>query len=176
MKNTKEFIEKAKEIHKNKYSYEKAKYINAKTKLIITCNKHGDFMQTPDNHIYTKKGCKICAGLKKYTNNEIIEKFKKVHGNKYDYSLVQYDGMFKKIKIICSKHGIFEQTPKNHVEGKGCGKCHGRHQTTKDVVEKGCIIHNGLYNYSKVEYKNMKTKIIIICNKHGEFSQTPDTP
>ena len=175
MHNTKEFIEKAIEIHGNKYSYEKSNYINAKTKITITCHKHGDFEQTPDNHIYTKKGCKICAGLKKYTTSEIIEKFKKVHGEKYDYSLVDYRGMFKKIKIICKIHGIFEQTPKNHVEGKECGKCHGRNQTTEEIISKFKSIHGETYNYSKVLYENMKTKIIIICPKHGEFFQIPDT-
>lgn len=175
MKNTIEFLERAKAIHGEKYSYKKSIYINAKTKLIITCPKHGDFEQTPDNHIYTKKGCMMCAGLKKYTSDEIVEKFKRVHAEKYDYSLVDYRGMFKKIKIICKIHGVFEQTPKNHVEGKGCGKCHGRHQTTDDVIKKFISRHKGLYNYSKVVYKNMKTKIIITCGKHGDFSQTPDT-
>jgi hypothetical protein len=175
MHNLKEFIEKAEEIHKNKYSYDKSNYVNAKTKLIITCHKHGDFSQTPDNHIYTKKGCKECAGVKKYTTEEIINKFKKTHGEKYDYSFVEYKGMFEKIKIICKIHGVFEQTPKNHVEGKECGKCHGRHQTTEGVLKRFEVIHKNIYDYSKVVYNNMKENVIITCKKHGDFLQMPDT-
>lgn len=175
MKNTNDFIKIAQEIHKGKYLYEKAVYINAKTKLTITCKKHGDFLQTPNNHIYSKQGCLICAGLKKYSNEEIIEKFKKKHGEKYDYSLVEYFGMFKKVKILCKIHGIFEQTPKNHITGKGCGKCRGLHQTNTEIINRFQLIHDDLYDYLKTIYKNMKTKVIIICSKHGEFLQTPDT-
>lgn len=175
MNDTKSFIKEAKKIHGEKYLYEKSNYVNAKTKLIITCKEHGDFVQTPDNHIYTKKGCIFCAGLKKYSTEEIVKKFNNIHGKKYDYSLVDYDGMFKKIKIICSEHGVFEQTPKNHVEGKECGKCHGRNQTTDEIIERFKIIHKNMYDYSKTIYKNMKENITIICKKHGEFLQTPDT-
>jgi len=175
MHNTKEFIEIAKKIHGNKYSYDKSEYINAKTKLTITCCKHGDFVQTPDAHIYAKKGCLKCSGAKKYSTEEIIEKFKKTHGNKYNYSLVDYCGMFKKVKIICKEHGVFEQTPKNHIMGKECGKCHGRNKTNIEFIEECKIVHKNLYDYSKVKYKNMKTKVKIVCVKHGDFLQTPET-
>jgi len=175
MEKTLKFIEKAKGIHNEKYTYKKSKYVNAKTKLIITCPIHDDFEQTPDNHIYTKKGCSMCAGVKKYSNKEIIEKFKLVHKKLYNYSAVRYDGMFKKVKVICEIHGVFTQTPKNHLLGKGCGKCKGKHQTTKDIIQKFKKIHEELYDYSKVDYKKMKTKVIIICKKHGKFSQTPET-
>ena len=64
----------------------------------------------------------------------IIEKFNKIHGNKYDYSLVEYVNNTTKVKIICPIHGIFEQTPKSHLDGNNCYKCH--FTTTNDFIKK----------------------------------------
>jgi len=120
-----EFIERANIVHNNKYNYDKAIYINRRTKLIITCKIHGDFEQNAWSHL-SGYGCKIC-GLKKgvlgYTTNEFIEKAIHIHGNKYDYSESNYTGNHNKLKIICPIHGVFEQTPNSHLVGSGCNKC-----------------------------------------------------
>ena len=110
--------------------------------------------------------------------NEIfIEKSIKIHGDKYDYSLVEYDNCKKKVKIICKEHGIFEQTPDNHTNQKrGCPFCGGSIKSTKEeFIIKSNIKHEYKYDYSLVEYINNKTKVDIICKEHGIFKQNPSS-
>lgn len=101
---------------------------------------------------------------------EWIEKAKKIHGNRYDYSLVEYKGWNIKVKIICSKHGIFEQLPNDHLSGFNCSKCYGNYKmNTIEYIEKAKEIHGDKYDYSLVEYVNNNTKVKIICKTHGMF-------
>jgi hypothetical protein len=106
------------------------------------------------------------------TTEQFIEESIRVHGDKYDYSLVDYVNNYTKVKIICSKHGIFEQQPKPHLYGQGCPKC--RSFTLNDFIIKSKQKHGNTYDYSLVEYKNDKTKVKIICPKHGAFEQSPN--
>jgi very-short-patch-repair endonuclease len=108
---------------------------------------------------------------KKLTTVEFIEKAKNIHGNKYDYSFVEYINNHIKVKIICSIHGVFEQRPIEHLSGCGCLKCSGKNKTTTDFISEANLIHNNKYDYSLVNYKNSKLKIKIICKKHGMFEQ-----
>ena len=175
---TKEFIEKAKKVHSNKYDYSKAEYIDAKTKVCIICFKHGEFWQTPSNHL-KGRGCLKCglesmASLQTKTTEEFIEKAKIVHGGKYDYSNVEYKNVNKKICITCPTHGYFWQKPSNHLNGQGCPCCYGNlRKTTSQFINDARKIHGNKYDYSKVEYVNNRTKVCIICQKHGEFWQEP---
>jgi very-short-patch-repair endonuclease len=110
-----------------------------------------------------------------------IEKAKIVHGNKYDYSLVDYKNNYTKVKIICPIHGVFEQKPYAHTSNKsGCPKC-GLEKSSKKqrmsyekFIEKAKTVHGNKYDYSLVKYINAKTKIKIICPIHGVFEQIPD--
>ena len=112
--------------------------------------------------------------MKKSNTEEFIKKAKKVHGNKYDYSKVNYVGNKIEVTIICPEHGEFEQTPKGHLRGQGCPKCNGGVvQTTEEFIKKAKEIHGDKYDYSKVNYINMRTKVVIICPEHGEFEQRP---
>jgi len=111
----------------------------------------------------------------KYTQEEIIKIFKSVHNEKYDYTKVIYDGKFKKVCIVCKKHGEFHQTPHNHTNGKGCPKCAKKFMDTEYFIELAIEKHNNKYNYSEVVYKTAKEKIKILCPIHGIFYQTPDT-
>lgn len=120
---TEKFREKASKIHNNRYDYSKSIYETAHIPIVITCKIHGDFYQTPNNHIYCQKGCSACAQNKKYTTNEFIQKATKIHNAAYDYSLVVYTGCFDRVTIICPKHGKFIQAPSEHLYGKGCIKC-----------------------------------------------------
>ena len=106
---------------------------------------------------------------------QFIEKATRVHGDKYEYDLVEYTLPHSKIKITCPTHGAFEQTPSNHINGKqGCPSCSGRQRLTTDqFVSKAQQRHNHAYDYSLVEYKNNKTKVKIGCHTHGVFEQTP---
>lgn len=108
---------------------------------------------------------------------DFIEKAKSIHGNEYDYNMVEYINNRTKIKIICAKHGVFEQSPANHTHCKlkqGCPEC-GKSKTKKvTFLEDAKIVHKNKYDYSKVNYSGCKEKVIIICPTHGEFLQKPD--
>ena len=121
------FIEKAQKIHGDKYDYSKVEYKTISTKVCIICPKHGEFWQTPSLHIWSKNGCDKCGGTYKSNTDEFIEKAKKIHGNKYDYSKVEYKGNKLKVCIICPDHGEFHQKPNGHLSGRGCPKCKSSH-------------------------------------------------
>lgn len=177
---TKEFIKKAKTIHKDKYIYDKTLYTNSRQKVIITCPIHGDFEQLANAHL-KGQGCPQCCHPNKVLDKSIILKqFKEVHGNKYDYS--QLPDVLKnhdKVPIICYKHGIFVQTVSQHKIGQGCPKCASIKQSERqtysweELVNKFNTIHNGKYDYSKAKYSDMNTPICIVCPIHGEFWQKP---
>lgn len=238
------WIEKAKQIHSNKYDYSKVEYNNCRDFVVIICPIHGEFTQMACRHLIGN-GCPKCAKDKRaktcskkkttdefikecekkygnkfdYTNVEYInshtkvhlinnetkedvymtpttilsrnivgknkvdtEKFitkaKKIHGNKYDYSDTIYVDSKTKIKFICPKHGVVEQLPENHLK-YGCRFCSReqsaikRTKTLEQFINDAKKIHGDRYDYSKVEYKGNKTKVRIICKKHGEFLQSP---
>lgn len=118
---TSEFIQKSLKVHNSRYSYEEVNYINSTTKVTITCPEHGDWRISPNNLI-TGKGCPRCVGMYK-TTQEVVEKFKNVHGDKYDYSKTKYENSTTKVTITCPEHGDFIQKPSHHYQGKGCPKC-----------------------------------------------------
>ena len=111
----------------------------------------------------------------KLTKDVLIDRFKNIHKNEFDYSLVEYKCLDSKIKIICSIHGIFEQTPRNHLLGNSCFECSKRKKskTNIDFIIQAKLIHNNFYDYSLTNYKNYLTKVKIICPIHGEFEQLP---
>ena len=174
---TQVFIERAIEKHGDKYNYSKVKYININTKVCIICPKHGEFWQIPKSHLkgYGCKKCAIEASSIKYamTKGEFVEKAKKVHGEIYDYSKVNYINSQTKILIKCNKCGKeFWQTPNKHLMGRGCPSCNrGVKMSLKEFIEKADKVHNNKYDYSKVEFENGRDFITIICPKHGEFKQ-----
>jgi very-short-patch-repair endonuclease len=182
---TKQFIEKAMKKHGDKYDYSLSVYNGGKSKIKIICPIHGLFTQEVRVHINNGSGCPKCANTiiaKKISMDKkhFLNKSKKIHNNKYDYSLVEYKNAKQNIKIICKIHGIFEQTPSNHYKGLGCPKCGNISKSNKLVksTENFLIdakkIHKNLYDYSLVEYKNAKQNIKIICKIHGIFEQTPN--
>lgn len=171
---TDEFISKAVSIHNNKFDYSKVEYINNSTKIIIICPIHGEFSQIPNSHLLGFS-CLKCHNLN-VTTDDFIKKAIVIHNNNYDYSLVKYKHSKECIKIICPIHGEFEQTPNLHLRGSSCPKCGGTSKSNKkEFIEKSNIKHNYLYYYSKTNYINSKTKVIIICKIHGEFNQQPDS-
>lgn len=111
----------------------------------------------------------------KLSLNEVLNRFMSIHGNKYDYSNFQYNGVFDKSEIICNKHGTFLQSYNNHIRGSGCVKCANDNKRIgadkfKNIANK---IHKNKYSYDKVVYKNNKTKVIVTCLKHGDFKIAP---
>lgn len=171
---TKEFIERAKKVHGDKYSYDKVNYINNKTKVCIICPKHGEFWQTPESHL-VGEGCRYCARRYKKTTEDFIREAIEIHGVRYDYSKVDYKSTMEKVIIICPKHGEFLQTPSKHLTGQGCPNCRrNKKDTTESFIEKAKKVHGNCYDYDNTEYVNNWTKLRIICPEHGEFWQTPN--
>jgi len=124
--------------------------------------------------------------MKKLSQEEVLRRFKYKYGDKYDYSKVQYKTYSTEVKIICpvDNHGEFFVKPKMHMIGSECPKCYKRKSnkklSKKEFIERSNIVHNYKYDYSKVNYKNVRTEVIITCNKldnnlvpHGEFLQLP---
>ena len=171
MKTTKIFIEELLNVFGNKYDYSKIEYINSKTKVCVICPKHGEFYATPHN-LLKKRGCPKCVGKYK-TTEDFIKQSQKIHNNKYDYSKTEYKNANDKIIIICPKHGEFTMSPNKHLMGCGCPKCVGKYKTTEDFIKQLQNIFGDKYDYSKVKYVNAKTKVCVICPKHGEFYTTP---
>lgn len=127
--NTEEFIEKAHEIHGDKYSYEKAVYVGCTKPLVIVCPIHGEFLMSPHKHISGKQGCPECGKLaraaKRNKGAQFVERAKAIHGDKYDYSLVDYKTCKDRVEIVCNECGKhFTQTPDNHLNlQRGCPFC-----------------------------------------------------
>jgi very-short-patch-repair endonuclease len=189
--NTEEFIIKSNKIHNNKYIYDDVDYYNWNKKVSIICREHGCFMQSPNIHL-RGSGCPKCKKgrprnpikkIDKINNLQIkkeyfIEISKKVHNNYYDYSCVEYTASNKKVKILCRKHGEFEQTPTHHKRGNGCPSCSyensfGPRITTADFISISKKRHHNYYSYDKSEYSGNKSKVVITCPKHGSFLQIP---
>jgi G:T-mismatch repair DNA endonuclease (very short patch repair protein) len=170
-----EFKQKAKKVHNNFYDYSFVKYKNNFTNVEIICPLHGSFKQTPGNHTIRKQGCPSCAGVKKTTIKDFKQKAEKKHGKKYDYLFTkEIKNNRMTIDIICLKHGKFKQSITNHLNGAGCPTCAKNVKLTQDEFLTLCReIYKNKYDYTFSKYKNSKTKIKIICKKHGSFWKTP---
>lgn len=131
--NTSSFIRKAKNIHGDRYDYSLSDYINARTKVIIICPMHGKFEQTPRNHVQGNI-CYKCSFDNKIKPDYFINKAKQKHDDKYDYTKVIYKNARTKVDIVCPEHGIFQQTPKSHLQGSGCPKCSLKQKIDLSVV------------------------------------------
>jgi len=177
---TKDFITKAKKVHGNKFIYTKVNYQLSRIKVIIICPTHGEFLQTPNNHL-RGRGCETCSyiGRSQKDNEYFLNKAREKHGDKYDYSKVQYKGSKKKVIIICDKHGEFLKSPGNHYKGQGCLECaelnsrYKRKLGVDEFINRSNKVHNNKYDYSNVEYRNNSIKVNIRCVIHGEFLQSP---
>lgn len=178
---TQEFLERARKAHGDKYDYSKAEYVNSDKKVCIICPKHGEFWQRPADHI-RGIGCRFCYGNEKNTKEQFVEKAKKLYGDKYDYSKVEYNGNKVKVCIICHEkdefgreHGEFWQRPNDHLSGYACPRCGNNYKkSTEEFILQAKKVHGDKYNYSNVNYKSSHEKVCIICPKHGEFWQTPN--
>ena len=122
---TEEFITRAREVHGGRYDYSLVEYVNSRTNIRIICPEHGVFDQLANNHLVLKHGCPQCATEQKcLTTGEFITRAREVHGDRYDYTQVEYINNSTPVKIICPEHGEFEQRPDMHLHQKqGCPQC-----------------------------------------------------
>lgn len=176
-----DFIIKANKIHNNKYDYSHITNFEGYTskKLKIVCPIHGEFEQSYSSHIHKKRGCPKCSGKAKLTLEDFIIRANVKHNYKYNYDKVSITKAHEKVTIICPEHGEFQQTASNHLYGQGCPICANmqmrkeRQWDKNQFIAEATSIHNNYYDYSKVDYINQNTKVIIVCPEHGEFEQLP---
>jgi hypothetical protein len=182
IKSKEDFLIRAKNVHGDKYNYDLVEYINRSTKIKILCNMcNSIFEQVPSRHLYGD-GCRKCGYIllqNKFKSNrdEFVYKAKNIHGDKYNYDLVEYINNNTKVKILCNIcNCLFEQMPRSHLKGDGCKLCSydKRRGSTEEFIIKAKNTHGVKYNYDLVEYHNRKTKVKIKCNKCTQiFEQLP---
>ena len=182
--------------HGDKYDLSNVEYKGMRDYVTAICPIHGEFKINAYDFV-NKRGCgkcgieersKITRGIKKefkhrskLTTEEFIRKAKEVHGDKYDYSKVEYINNKTKVCIICPLHGEFWQNPFSHLKGHNCGKCGSKSTaktqsyTTETFIEKAKEVHGDKYDYSSTCYKGCYEKVDIICPIHGKFSQKPSS-
>lgn len=179
---TEEFIERAREIHGDRYDYSNTVCTGSKNNVEIYCKKHKcTFTQQAGSHL-RGCGCPLCGKeprRKLRTSvKSFIKKSREIHGNDYDYSEVDYKGVEKKVCIKCNKCGQkFWQSPSKHLSGRGCPNCKLSFLSSKfrkprsEFIEQANKVHGYGYDYSKVTFNSLHDKITIICPEHGEFIQ-----
>lgn len=156
-------------------------YHNNKTPMVFTCEYGHEWTTTPDIAITQLRGCPYCKLERSlYTRApNFITKASKLHDNKYDYSNVEYTNSHTKVIIICSTHGEFTQTPRNHLNGQGCPKCANEKLKIApiDFITRSNVAHAGMYDYSLIDMStrfNIRHKQPILCPIHGIFHQRGD--
>lgn len=183
---TAEFIAKAREVHGDKYYYDKVNYVNSSTKVIITCPIHGDFEITPENHLHSKQGCNKCGiesrvAKSRLSKDEFVERANAVHHNFYNYDKVVYINSHSRVVITCPIHGDFKQLPYQHLNGHGCKKCatlstkEKERISLEEFISRSKACHTIQYDYSKVDLNGLNSEVCIICPIHGEFKQLANT-
>jgi hypothetical protein len=169
----KDFIERSKEKHGDKYDYSLVEYKNSKHRVKIICKKHSVFLQSPSTHM-SGGDCRKCIGYIPLEKDEFIRLSRIVHGDIYDYSLYKYINNKTNVDIICHKHGIFNQNPQYHTKGGNCPKCCTTYKRTTDsFINQSKFIHGEKYIYNKTIYINSSTKVIVTCRIHGDFKIIP---
>ena len=187
--NTNEWIEKAKYVHNNYFSYEKSEYKGSNNKIIVTCPVHGDFEVKANNHLngYNCKKCqlegikhnitklpKTNSSTKKLTNDTFIFRAKMIHPN-FDFSKCNYINHKTHVTIICPIHGEFKISPLKLLKGQGCAMCsNNKKLTTEEFIERSKLIHGDLFYYNKCEYISTHKNVILTCKKcNSDFKVLP---
>jgi hypothetical protein len=169
--------------HRKTYLYHKVVYINDRTKITIVCRIHGEFEQTPGNHLQGN-GCTLCgfhtrATAKTLTQDQCIERFRDAHGTWYCYDEVAYVGQNDPVVIICPDHGRFEQRPAVHWAGMGCRDCgvertaESQRMATDEFIARANRVHSHKWDYTLTNYVRGHDKVVIGCPSHGLFEQDP---
>lgn len=174
-----EFIAAARKVHGDRYEYDAATYVNSQTPIQIRCAVHGLFRQKPSNHV-SGDGCRKCAqqdiaDRQRYTTEQFIDKARQIHGDRYSYEQVHYLNSREPVAIECRIHGIFKQSPSNHLKGQNCPECCKPKVDTKVFIERARQIHGDRFSYERVNYSNNSTPVEIVCRLHGVFKQQPST-
>lgn len=138
-KNSQEAIEDFKKVHGDNYDYSEVEFIKTEIKVKIICKKCGkSFLQRPASHLRGTR-CGHCYGSARLTTDEFIKRSRKIHGNKYIYPEMgehktEYIKSFIKTWIVCPEHGLFQQEPRQHLNGRGCKEC--GYDRTREAIKR----------------------------------------
>ena len=175
---TESFIKRARALYGDAYDYSKVHYVAMREKVTIVCPKHGEFSVSASNFL-NGYACKRCgyernAMASRKSVEQFIKEAKQVHGDRYDYSLVEYKNTGTPVAIKCKKHGVFMQIPDVHLNGHNCPKCaledlKNPRMSNDTFVQKAKAIHGEEYDYSECKYAGAKKPVRVICKKHGGF-------
>lgn len=178
---TEEFVNALNLIHCGKYDYSLVEYRTLKGNIKIICPVHGVYETRADIH-FNGHGCRKCANERdaerrtKTTEHFILDSIA-IHGDRFDYSLVEYIDNNTKVKILCKTHGVFEIAPHSHLQGKICRKCSTiegktkRTYTREEFIAKANSVHENRYTYENLIYDGTTKKVVITCSKHGNYTQ-----
>ena len=169
------FLKDSKEKHGDTYDYSLVEITNNTTPVKIICKNHGVFEQSPKAH-RLGRGCPTCGGTTRGSTEQFIERARGVHGERYDYSLVEYTSAKSPVKIICKEHGVFEQQAAVHLRGFGCTKCSKKKSGAAlfigvEEAQKRLETINHGYTYDITGMTNIKSLISVTCNKGHTFQQ-----
>ena len=121
--------------------------------------------------------------MQKLTQEEVISRFKEVHGDAFDYSKVEYKGMHKKVIIRCKKHNReFPQTPHEHLKGQRCQQCRSEaisnhwNMGQSEFIRKLKLRHQDKnIDTSRIKYIKSTVAVEVGCAIHGFFKMRPDS-
>lgn len=178
------FTEQANKKYGNRYRYIEESYTDGSHNVSYICPDHGEVTQNASFHLADKNkyGCAKCGtegGIRVLPFEEFLKRAIKTHGDKYEYSVIDYKDLKTNTLIFCKvkDHGWFPQVPQTHIDQRsGCPKCSKtRPLTTELFIQKAREVHGERYNYSKTRIiGNNKEKCIITCLEHGDFLQNPN--
>lgn len=164
----KALIAQFRKVHGERYDY--SAMVIERTRVSVKCREHGEFWVTASSHASSESaGCQRCR--MKEQEDKLIKQFKEVHGNKYDYSQMNFSKSTVKVSICCPEHGLFKQLPTAHKSGQGCPKCVGRLEID-DLIKMFNEVHANKYIYIDLETTKKRSKINIECSRHGVFVKT----
>ena len=176
---TKEFIQKARQVHGNKYDYSMVEYKGSQEKIKIICPIHGIFLQKPNGHLLNH-GCSFCGSSVKTQATENKTKLFLSNFENIDFSKCEIKGQLEQSKLYCIKHGYFNKMLNNMFPSKQCNPCYQCEREKKNdihkkkFIEKSKIIYNNKYDYSQVNYTGIHNNVIVICPLHGAFNTIPN--
>lgn len=170
-----EFINKAKEIHGDRYGYQDTAYTGRRNTIQVYCNTHKKYFPIQAGNFLNGSGCRDCyLDSKKDTLESFIAKAKKIHQDKYDYSYVRYKGSKSYVRILCTTCGtMIRQKPNDHLSGYGCKTCadNANRSSKEHFIKLAQEVHGDKYSYDNYTYINVTTPSWITCPLHGDFKQ-----
>ncbi|SDB20367.1 PDDEXK family nuclease [Belnapia rosea] len=179
------YVERAKQVHGDRYGYEDTVFTAAREKVTIRCPVHGPFRQFPHAHL-DGQGCRRCgsaawAEKRRRDQADFIAEAVRVHGHLFDYSLVDYRRRSGKVAILCALHGPFAQGAGHHLQGHGCPDCgtikqaDAKRHNRDEFITLARAVHGDRYVYDEVEYRDSVSKVTITCPEHGPFPQVANS-